>query len=474
MTILKSTLGLQWNKVRALITLKPFDVTTPEGRSKERYRRMLLTAGSGAMTRASGFLSFLITVPMTIGYLGKERYGAWMAISSLMAFLSFSDLGLSNGLISAISQAEGKGDTRFARSAISSVIIYISCISVLLIAGFWTSTLFIRWDDVLGLQTLRDHHESRVAIAIFVMLFAIGLPIKLGENTQSALQRGYMSNLWTTVGSLISFGLVFVAARHHAPIYILVLIVGGMPVVSSFCNATLLFTRQRPDLRPSLGAFDRTVANKLLHSGLLFFGLGIAGALAYDSQNIVIAHILGPGAVGTYAIVQRLYSTIPMIVAFVTQPLWPAFGEAIARKEWPWVYRALKRGIGLNALIAVAPAIVLSIFSGPIIARWTHGTIVAPKALVVGFSVWAVISAISSPICMLLNAAQVLLFQIVSAILFGLVTVFGMMIALHMFGLPGGVWTMLTAYLILQFGPYLVFLRRFFRTRLQVQDEQVA
>ena len=472
---MNSEQGLKVKKLLGLIRLKPFDTSTADGRSRERYRRMVLTAITGAMGRGVGFLNFLITVPLTLGYLGKERYGAWMAISSLMAFLSFADLGLSNGLISAISRAEGEGDTTFARRAITSVILYICCIAAILLVLFYTSLHFIHWDDVLGLGTLKDPHEIRLAITIFVTLFAVGLPVNLAQHVQSSLQRGYVSNFWLAIGSISSLGLVFMAAHRHAPIYILVLIVGGVPPVMQLCNALLLFLKQRPDLRPSIHHFEWSVGNSMLRSGLLFLGLGIAGALAYDSQNIVIAHVLGPAAVGTYAVVQRLYSVIPMLIAFVTQPLWPAFGEAIARKEWPWVYGALKKGIGLNAAIAVVPAVLLSVFSGPIIAHWTHGQIIAPKGLVLGFSVWAVISALSSPMSMLLNAAQVLTFQIVSSILFGLVTVFGMIYTLQHVGLSGGVWTMLSAYLVLQFGPYLVFLRRFFHDKLRpVMEEQVA
>ncbi len=459
------------SKGLSLLSLKSFDVSTEAGRSQERYRRMLLSACTGALARSGGFLSFLITVPLTIGYLGKERYGAWMAISSLMAFLSFSDLGLSNGLISAISKAEGEGNRLFARRAISSVVLYITCISALLLAAFFLSTLFIHWDSVLGLGSMADHHEIRLAITIFVTIFALGLPINLSQHVQSSLQQGYLSNLWMALGSLISLTLVYLAAHRHAPIYVLVGIVAGVPVCMQLCNALLLFGKQRPDLRPSFSQFERSVADTMLRSGLLFLGLGIAGALAYDSQNLVIAHVLGPAAVGTYAVVQRLYSTIPMVIAFVTQPLWPAFGEAIARHEWPWVYKALRRGVLLNAVIAVVPALLLSLFSRPIIAHWTHGSIVAPRSLVIGFSVWAVISAISSPISMLLNAAQVLAFQVITSVLFGLLTVGGALLVLPKVGISGGVWTMLTAYLVLQLGPYLVFLRGFFKAKLSPRQE---
>ncbi len=303
-------------------------------------------------------------------------------------------------------------------------------------------------------------------------IFALGLPINLSQHVQSSLQQGYISNLWMALGSMLSLTLVYIAAHRHAPIYVLVAIVAGVPVCSQLCNGLFLFGRQRPDLRPSLSQFERSVANTMLRSGLLFLGLGIAGALAYDSQNLVIAHVLGPAAVGTYAVVQRLYSTIPMVIAFVTQPLWPAFGEAIARQEWPWVYRALRRGVLLNAVIAVLPALLLSFFSRPIIAHWTHGSIIAPRSLVIGFSAMGRnLRDQQSYLDVAERRAGSCAFRSLRPFSSVFSRSWEHLLILPRVGISGGVWTMLTAYLVLQLGPYLVFLRGFFKEKLTPKQE---
>jgi len=449
----------QVQKIRTALTFRPFDVALPGGRSKERYRKVVLTAITGPLASGGGFLAFLITVPLTVRYLGPERYGAWMSISALMAFLRFSDLGLGNGLVGTISQAEGRDDHLYVRRAISSVLVCLCVIACVLFVAFPISARFVHWDYVLGLASLKDRGEIQAAILIFVALYAIGIPVNMVQQVQRSLQQGYISNLWITVGSLLSLAGVYIAAIHHARIPWLVAIISGVPLIPSLANGFVLYFVQRPDLQPSLRYFDKDVAKGLLNKGMLFFGLGIAGALAFDSQNIVIAHILGPAAVGTYAVVQRLFSMIPMIVGYITLPLWPAFGDAIGNREWPWIARALRRGIGANFAIAIVPAVLLSAFSTPILLYWTHGALVAPKWLIVGFAVWAVTSAISSPICMLLNAAHVLWFQIVASILFGLLTIGSSIWLMPSLGLAAAVWSMTCVYLATQLGPYLVYLR---------------
>jgi hypothetical protein len=150
-----------------------------------------------------------------------------------------------------------------------------------------------------------------------------------------------------------------------------------------------------------------------------------------------------------------------MLVAYVTMPLWPAFGDALGRRDWHWIPRALKRGMAVNALMAIIPAILLTSFSGAILLHWTHGAITAPGWLIAGFAVWSVTSAVSAPISMLLNAAHVLWFQIVTCILYGLLTIGSILWVLPSTGLPGAVWSMTILYIAVVLAPGLIYVRLF-------------
>jgi len=55
-----------------------------------------LTALTSVAARSVALLSLLISVPLTLRYLGSERYALWMAVSSLLAALVSLDLGIGN------------------------------------------------------------------------------------------------------------------------------------------------------------------------------------------------------------------------------------------------------------------------------------------------------------------------------------------------------------------------------------------
>src|SRR5438270_11855505 len=91
-------------QIRALI-LQPIDTTTKEGRSRSRYRRAFATTLAIGCGRLVSSLTLLLSVPLSLGYLGRERFAVWIIISSFSAFLSFADLGIGNGLVHAFSEA---------------------------------------------------------------------------------------------------------------------------------------------------------------------------------------------------------------------------------------------------------------------------------------------------------------------------------------------------------------------------------
>src|ERR1035441_8948081 len=81
------------------LRLRPFDTSTESGRSQERQRRAFLSTMAAFAAKGIAIVTQLVTVPMTLNYLGAERFGLWMAISSVVSMLAFADLGVGNGLL---------------------------------------------------------------------------------------------------------------------------------------------------------------------------------------------------------------------------------------------------------------------------------------------------------------------------------------------------------------------------------------
>ena len=65
-----------------------------------------------AAAKGATLAAMLISVPLTLGYLGPERFGLWMTVAAVIAMLGFADFGLGNGILNAASHYNGLGYCR--------------------------------------------------------------------------------------------------------------------------------------------------------------------------------------------------------------------------------------------------------------------------------------------------------------------------------------------------------------------------
>src|SRR5581483_2320011 len=122
-------------------------------------------------------------------------------------------------------------------------------------------------------------------------------------------------------------------------------------------SGLLLFGREKPWLWPRWGCVSLRSARALLHLGFFFLLIQLTYVVAYMTDNLVTAHVLGVGAVAAYNVVLQLYNLIPMGLLIFLLPLWPAYREALARGDFPWIRRTLVRS--LVGATAVSAALVL-------------------------------------------------------------------------------------------------------------------
>src|SRR5437763_12282212 len=104
------------------------------GTERERRSRSIVRGTAAAMVaRGIGSLTGIITVPLTVRYLGAERYGAWMTISSVLVFLGFSDFGLASSLTNALGKAFGENDRERARRYVTTTLAALSAVAILFV-----------------------------------------------------------------------------------------------------------------------------------------------------------------------------------------------------------------------------------------------------------------------------------------------------------------------------------------------------
>jgi len=422
--------------------------STVETRSRERYRRAALTTLASAAAQGTAILTSLISVPLALNYLGSERYGLWMTVGSLVALLQFADLGIGLGLLNAVSEANGKNDREVARIYVSSAFFLLSGVALSMATIFASLYPWVSWWQVFNVSSSQAVVEAGPAIAVFFACFAANIVLSIARQTQMGYQEGFISSTCIGLSSLVGLGGILLAIRLEAGLSWLVLSIAGAPLLASLLNSISLFGFQRPWLRPKWASVRGEAAKKILRLGVLFFVLQIAVALAYSSDNIIVAQVFGPEAVTEYSIPWKMFNIITVFVTLALSPLWPAYGESIVRGDFVWVKKTLLRSLIGASLFAGVIAGVLVVFGKQIITLWVGSAVTSSFMLLLGLGVWTVIAAAGSAVSMLLNAANIVRFQVICALLMCSSAVILKLVLAHSIGLPGIIWGTIIAYVV--------------------------
>jgi len=438
------------------VKLRSLNVRTELERASERHHRAAYTAVVSTLSRGIGVFATLITVRLTLSYLGTERFGLWMTISSLQAFLGFADLGIGNGLLNIVAEADGKDDVAGMRQYIGSGMLLLALIAGLILLTLAGTYHFVQVGSFFNIHSVLALSEIKPALAVFIICFALAIPFGLVHRVECGLQLGFLSSLWQLAGSLLVLAGVLLVTHLRGGLPMLVLAASGAPLLATFVNGYLFFGWMQRDLLPTFRLVSFESSRKIARLAFLFVVLNIGVALAFQADNLIIAHILGPEAVTQYSVPQKLFSLISLGIATLLDPLWPAYGEAIARGDGRWVKRTLVWSLtGVVCLASLMGATFVA-FGSQLIHLWVGDKTHTSLILLAGFACWTVIQAGGSAVSMFLNGASIIKAQVIIGGIFATCALVIKINCTHHWGINAMPWATLGSYLFFAAIPYAV------------------
>lgn len=377
-----------------------------------RSGRILRAAAAGLSARGVAMLVSFATIPLTVRYLGGERYGAWVTISTLLAWLQLADLGLGNALTNALATAHGDRDQDAARAYVATAFWTFAAVAAALALVFLPIWIWLDWGRVLNVRSAVAQAEVAHAVGLAFALFVLGFPFLVLDRIYAAHQEGWLASYWAMAANVASLAAIVAVTRADGGLVALVGAFSGSRLVVQAASAVWLFGRHRPWLRPGWRHVSLDVARRLGRPGGLFLLLQLAAIALFETDNVVIAQLLGAEAVTPYSVAWRLFTIPSLLVALWFPYLWPAFTEALGRGDVRWMARAFAVSTVVGTATALALAIPLAWLGRPILAL-LGGPAAAPTAgLLAWMAAWSVINAYCTNVSCLLNAAGRLSLQV--------------------------------------------------------------
>jgi O-antigen/teichoic acid export membrane protein len=392
-------------KIKTLLYLllsKKKVCVTEQDRSDERIRRIAQTSAVSMIARLINILSGLLTVPLTLPYLGLEQFGIWMALTGFVAFLTFTDLGISIGLQTALSRCDGSDDRKRPSFYVSNALFMILNIVIIL---FLVTYFILPLYDLTHLIKLESTNYQVLLLTtqFLIITFAIGLPASIIQRIFEAYQFGLYSNSLLILGRLLSLLSVFFCINLEYSLHIMVMLYMGLPFIIMLLGGVYLFAT-RKWLRPNLLKIRYKYIKEIAGVGFLASLAQVGASIMSTGPLLLLSSIYGAAAIVPFAITQRLLGVVSTLLSVVLSPLWPAYTEAMSRGDNLWVKATFKKTIKLS-IIAVLPFFIIFTFSGQwIIKLWSNDLNAVPSFdLLFVCNIWMVLFAGIRVFSMFLN-----------------------------------------------------------------------
>jgi O-antigen/teichoic acid export membrane protein len=378
-------------------------------KNNERQSRLILLFINGISSFGSKAVTMLVSIislPLTIHYLGNERFGMMETMVSLITIMNFADFGLGFGLQNRVAELNVSQDETKLQRAISSVFCILLLTSTLIILLFCGVYKYISWSALFNLKSSLAIEEVKNAVLVFFTCFVIQIPFSVVQKVQVGFQEGYKTELWKSFGNI--FGLLFllISIKLSLGVPYIILSIYGSNTLFLIISFFYEFLMRRKYLFPYPLRFDKIIFSTLYKDGGVFFFLQLAYIMLISSDRVIIAHYLGASIVSIYSVGFRLAMVFSTPIDAFASPLLPAFNDALSKNDTLWIKQVLIKGLKYISSISIALALCLVVFGNIILQFWVGKDIHLSLSFLLTLGAYIVFSNFNSLISYIMLTPQ--------------------------------------------------------------------
>lgn len=364
--------------------------------------------------KGGNILLGLLLVPLTLHYVSSETYGVWLAISSMVAWFSFFDIGINNGLKNRLTEALAHEDISLAKRYVSTtyallILIFIPLMVIMLVLApllDWYSILNLEQEAVAGLLA---------SVCIVISYFCINFILSTVNVVMTADQRPADAALRTLIQQALTLAVIYVLTlTTKGSLINLCLALCACPIIIVSVFNLTLFSGRYKKIAPSFRDVDFSTAPDLFKLGVQFFIIQIAFVIQYQMTNFLIIHYFGAAEVTEYNIAYKYFNIPYMFWVILLTPVWAAVTDAVAKDDFIWIKGVVKKYLLLFVLFLGGTMLMLA-FANPFYKVWVGDAVKVPFQVSLWVMVFNLAMMFGSIFVNVLNGAGILKVQAIAS-----------------------------------------------------------
>ena len=319
---------------------------------------------SGFM-KVAGFAITFTLVPMTLGFLESEQYGIWMAMSSILTWITFFDVGLGNGMRNYLTQAISLGDYDMGRSYISTTFFFLTIIALISLIVSIAPLIYLDMNKVFNTSAMTSA-ELRNTLFLAILFTLLTFVVKNIGVIYMALQRYAINDFLNITGYFIILLIIWAMTKIcNGSLNNVVLTFTAIPAIVFILASFPLFHRY-PQLRPTVKSINMEFGKRIMNKGIGFFIIQITSCLIiFGASNLFIIQYTSPETVTVYNIAYKYFHLVSVAYIIVISPMWNAYTDAAVKGDYKWIKKTFHRSIlfwGISIVACIAMLLTCPFF----------------------------------------------------------------------------------------------------------------
>jgi O-antigen/teichoic acid export membrane protein len=342
----------------------------------QRSRKVIVNAFNSLFVKAFSIFANFSLIAISIDCLNPENFGVWLTISSVITWISVFDLGLTVSLRNKITEAFAFNDFKIAKKYISTTYVVLLIIIVPIWIVFFIINPYIHWGSIFNTSIPNDTLKS--VLLTIISCVCMQFLLKPLSSVLAGDQKHFLDSIITLIANIACIAVILLFKKYlKGSIFLLSVIFGVVPCIIWILASITLFATKYKHIKPSVKSVDFKYRKQLLGVGLKFFIIQLAGLIMYSSNNFIISHLMGNEEVTTYNIAFRYFSILTILYSLVNAPIWTAYAEAFALRDWKWIRKVTHQANLLCTLLLLLTLIML--LASPLVYKiWIKDAVTIP------------------------------------------------------------------------------------------------
>lgn len=387
--------------------------------------------------KAISIIISLQVVPITINYINSTQYGIWLTLSSIIAWLSYFDLGFAHGFRNRFAEAKANDDHELARKYVSTTYAILAILFTCVFVLVSIINYFLDWSMILNVNTGMKV-ELQMVFQILAFFFCINFVANVLGTMLTADQKPALSSFIQTVGQLFAFLTIYILTKTiEGNLVILALAFSGIPCICLIIASFILFSGKRyKGYSPNIRYVQLSLVKNILGLGVQFFFITTSMFFIFQFINVIISRNLGPESVTQYNIAYKYFNVLAMMTMIILTPFWSAFTDAYTKKDFIWMKKT-QYNLERMWLICLPIAIVMVICSTQIYQWWVGNSVTIPFSLSIIIAVYVICQILGNLYMFLINGTGKVRLQLIIYFSFAIISLPLMNYSCDRYGIQG-------------------------------------